>query len=53
MEFVFVGGGKPLKEGTKHVSNDIQVNENNPFQTCLKTTSGIQNRKKTDYNKFR
>jgi len=51
VNFVYVGGSKALKDGIKHVSNDIQIDESNPFQTCLKSTADIEIRKKTDYNK--
>jgi len=50
MNFIYVGGSKALADGTKHVHGNIQINESNPFQTCL-TNQDIEARKKTDYNK--
>jgi len=49
MKFVYVGGSKALADGIKHVGQDVQINENNPFQTCL-LNQEIEARKKTDYN---
>jgi len=50
MDFIYVGGSRALEGGTKHVGNDIEIDEVNPFHTCL-TNQGIEARKKTDFNK--